>query len=115
MDEKKISEEDFMNVLKYGRQWHSKKIKEELDKHLAGNYNIFNHDFQFDFDDKYYYIYDNECYLFVFDDKIDIRSDRQNVFSSDKTITYQINEAKDILSAYEHFKSLTMEGEDEDD
>jgi hypothetical protein len=63
MDEKKISEEDFMNVLKYGRLWHSKKIKEELDKILLTNSTIFNHEFQFDFDDKYFYIYDNECYL----------------------------------------------------
>ena len=113
MDEKKISEEEFMNVLKYGSKWHSKKIKEELDKILLNNSSIFDHEFRFDFDDKYYYIYDNECYLFVFDDKIDIRSDRQNVFSSDKTITYKINEAKDILLAYEHFKSLTIEDEDD--
>ena len=115
MDEKKISEEDFMNVLKYGRQWHFQKIKDELDKILLMNYNIFHHDFQFDLNDKYYYIYDNECTLFVFDDRIDIRSDKDNVFSTDKTFTYAINEAKDILSAYEHFKSLTMEGEDEED
>jgi hypothetical protein len=115
MDEKKISEEDFLDVLKYGHKWHSKKIRDELDKHLVINYNVFNHDFQYDSDDKYYYIYDNECYLFVFDDRIDIRSDRDNVFSTDKTFTYQINEEKDVLSAYDHFKSLTMEGEDEDD
>ena len=111
MDEKKISEEDFMNVLKYGRQWHSKKIKEELEKILLLNSSIFNHDFSFDLDDKYFYIYDNECYLFIFDDKIDLRSDRDNVYSTDKTFTYEINEAKDVLSAYEHFKSLTMEDE----
>jgi hypothetical protein len=115
MDEKKISEEDFMNVLKYGRQWHSKKIKEELQKSILLNLNSLNHDFRYDSDDKIYYIYDNECYLFIFDDRIDIRSDRVNVFSYDKTFTYQINEEKDVLSAYDHFKSLTMEGEDEDE
>jgi len=113
MDEKKISEEDFMDVLKYGSKWHSRRIKEELDEILLNNSSNFDHEFRLDFDEKYYYIYDNECFLFVFDEKIDIRSDRQNVFSSDKTITYKIDEAKDILSAYKHFKSLTMEDEED--
>lgn len=111
MDKKIINEEDFMDVLKYGHQWHSKKIKEELEKILISNSGIFNHDFSFDVNDKYFYIYDNECYLFIFEDRIDLRSDRDNVFSTDKTITYKITEAKDVLSAYEHFKSLLMEDE----
>jgi len=110
-----IKKEDLFNVIKYGHAWHAEKIKEELGKLIVMSSNQFNHDFRYDSEDKYYFVYDNECTLFIFDGKIDLRSDRDNVFSTDKTFTHEIKNAKDILTAYEHFKSLLMEGEDEDD
>lgn len=109
MDKDSIKKEDLFDVIKHGHVWHSKKIKEELDKLLVMNPNGSKHDLRYDSEDKYYYMYENECYLLVFDGKIEVRSDRDNVFSSDKTFTHQIKEAKDILIAYEHFNSLTME------
>jgi hypothetical protein len=113
MNEKKISEEDFMGVLKSGHQWHSKKIKDEIEQLLIINSFVFNHHLSFNIQEKHDYVYDNECYLIIFDGKIELRSDRENVFSEGKTITYKINDAEDISSAYEHFKSLTMEDEQE--
>ncbi len=41
MDKKEISEEDFMDVLKSGHQWHSNKIKDEIEQLLI--LNEFNH------------------------------------------------------------------------
>ena len=115
MDERNISNEDLLDMIKHGYIWHAQKIKDELGKILVMNSNRFNYNFQYDNDDKYHYIYDNECYLFVFDGRIEVRSDRDNVFSSDKIFTHEIRSAKDILTAYEQFNSITMEGEDEDD
>jgi uncharacterized protein (UPF0218 family) len=51
--------------------------------------------------------------LFVFDEKIELRSDRENVFSANKKITHQIQKAEDIHMAYRHFWSLTAEDEEE--
>lgn len=90
-----------------------KKIKEELEKLLVMNPVNNYHSFSFDTEDKYHFIYDNECYLFVFDGRIEVRCDRENVFSSDKTFTYKIEEIKDISNAYEHFNSVTMESDED--
>ena len=113
MDEKKINEEDFIGVLKSGHQWHSDKIKDEIEQLLILNSFVFNHKLSFNIQEKQYYVYDDGCYLFIFDGKIDLRSDRENVFSEGKTITYKINYTDDVSSAYKHFKSLTMEDEQE--
>lgn len=112
MDKINISKEDLFNTIKHGHNWHSEKIKEELDKLRLMNASALNHQLRYDSEDKYYYIYDNECYLFVFDGKIEVRCDRENVSSEGKTFTYQISEANDILSAYEHFNSVTMEDDE---
>jgi hypothetical protein len=112
-DKKNISKDDLFDVIKYGYIWHAKKIKEELDNFLKKKSHIFNHGFRYDREDKYYYIYDNDCYLFVFDEKIEVRSDRENVFSANKTATHRIKEVEDIQRAYEHFCSMTMEDDEE--
>ena len=109
MNKKEISEEDFMEVLKSGHQWHSSKIKDEIEQLLI--LNEFNHRLIFDTREKRYYVYDNECYLTIRDAKIELRSDRENVSSEGKTISCKINGADDILSAYEYFKALANEDE----
>jgi len=110
-----IKKEDLFNVIKHGHAWYEAKIEEEIKKvinkfpyDLTGH-----HDLRWDKDDEYHYIYDNECYLFIFKGEIELRSDRENVFSSNKTIKYSIKNEKDIEEAYRHFLSLTMEEEDE--
>ncbi len=94
-----ISKDDLFDVIRHGYIWHSVKIKDHLSQVLASSANQFNHDFRYDSEDNYYYIYDNECYIFVFDGKIEVRCDRDNTFSANKSFTYQINDAKDIIAA----------------
>lgn len=112
MEKDNISKEDLFNVIKHGHAWHAEKIKEELGKLMIKSSNYFNHDFRYDTDDKFYYIYDNECYLFILDGAIELRSDRDNVFSTNKTFTHDVRNADDIVRAYEHFKSLLIEDEE---
>jgi hypothetical protein len=107
MSDGEIKKEDFFNAIKYGHLWQSEKIKEELEKIMDGN-----HHFRWDSDDKYHYIYDNECYLFIFDKNIEVRCDRDNVFSSHQNFEFEINTDNDIAEAYEKFKSITMEDEE---
>jgi len=113
MEHDNIGNDEKSSVIKHGHKWSAENIKEELDQHLLINSNVLNHEFRYDRDDKYFYIYDNECFLFVFDEKIELRCDRDNVFSENITFTYKIKEAKDIIVAYDKFKSTTMEGEEE--
>ena len=45
---------------------------------------------------------------------IEVRCDRENVFSSNVSIEYPINNIDDIKTAYERFKSMIMEAEEEE-
>lgn len=112
MEKKDLSKKDLFDVLKHGCVWHSEKIKAEVEKLVVMNSRAFEHELRYDHGDKFYFIYDNECYLFIFDGKIEARSDRDNTYSGNKTVTYPINEAQDILAAYERFKSMTMEDDE---
>lgn len=110
----KITQEDFVKVLKNGSLWKQKNIRDHLEKYINGEANYWtSHAFQWDSMDKLYYIYDNECYLFIEDDKITVRCDRDNVSSSDMTYKYPIKKTKDIEQAYDLFKSMTMEDEND--
>jgi hypothetical protein len=109
--ENKISKKDLFNVIKHGHNWHAAKVKEQLEKLLTMNSRAFHHDFRYDVDDKYHYIYDNECYLFVFDGKVEVRCDRDDGPSANRTFTYQISDAKDIKIAYDKFISVITESE----
>lgn len=110
-----IKKEDLFNVIKHGHAWYAKRIEDEIKKivstypsSLSGH-----HDLKWDKDDEFHYIYDNDCYLFIFTGKIELRSDRENVYSSNLPIRYPINNEKDVEEAYRHFLTLTMESEDE--
>ena len=104
MSEENISKEDFITIIKYGHLWQVKKIKQEIEKIMPDDYFL-----RWDKEDKYYYVCDNECYLFIFDKKIELRSYRVNVDSSDKNIDFEINSKEDIKLAYEKFKSMIIE------
>lgn len=115
MSDEIIKKEDLLNVIKDGPAFINKKIKEGLEKTIAKTPPSVaaNHSMRWDDDDKYFYIYDNECYLFVFDGKIQLRCDRENVFSTDQFIEFPIKTYADIDVAYERFVSMTMEDEEE--
>ena len=108
-----ITQEQFVDILKTGTLWLQDTIRDQLEEYIAENSFCYsNHDFQWDSDDKLYYIYDNECYLFVYDNKIVVRCDRDNVSSSGMSHTININKARNIEQAYEEFKMMTMEDEE---
>lgn len=113
MSDEIVKNTDLFNVVKQGYAFYNDKIKEELEKIIAKGGFADSHYFRWDNDDKYYFIYDNECNLFIIDGKIEVRCDRDNVFSSFKSIEYNIKSNADIELAYEHFKSMTMEDEEE--
>jgi hypothetical protein len=116
MSDDLIKKEDLFNIIKHGNSWLNGRIKEELKKIIAEKHSALylSHSFRWDSDDEYYYIYDNECYLFIFEGKIELRCDRENVFSSHQTIEYTIKNISDIEIAYERFKSMTMEADEDD-
>lgn len=105
---------DMFDAIKRGHLWGAENIKDELEKLTAKKSLAFsNHDMRWDVEDKYHYIYDNECNLFIFDKQIQLRCDRENVFSSHQTVNYEIKSVEDIKEAYDRFCSMTMEDEDE--
>jgi len=105
---------DLFNAIKYGHLWDVENIKTNLENVISNHHSMGskNHSFRWDRDEKFHYVYDNECYLFISEKKIELRCDKENVFSSHQTIEYQINTVADIETAYERFRSMTMEGED---
>jgi hypothetical protein len=115
MSDEIIKKEDLFKVIKDGPAFINEKIKEELEKiidkapHSIGG----KHHMRWDSDDKYHYIYDNECYLFIIDGKIELRCDRENVWSSNKHYELPAKTYSDIELAYENFQSMTMEDEEE--
>ena len=109
-----IRKEDLFDVIKHGTAWYGSKIKELLGGIIANSAHSTNAEIRLDSDDKYYYLYDNECYLFIFDGKIQIRCDRDSVFSAGATVDYPIQGIQDIEAAFRHFASMAMEVEDDD-
>ena len=106
---------DLFNAIKRGHLWDVENIKIKLEDVISNHHSIFskNHSLRWDKDEKSNFIYDNDCYLVISEKKIELRCDRDNVFSSHMTIEYEINTVADIESAYERFRSMTMEDEDE--
>lgn len=109
----KITQEVFYKTLKNGTYFPADRIRELVEQAIeASSSRWTNHYFQRDHDEKYWYIYDNECYLFVFDDKIIVRCDRDSGHSAGQCMTVQIKNRQDIQTCYETFRSMTMEDEE---
>ena len=106
-----LSKKDLFEAIKHGHAWHVERIKKELEEIIASSSK---NELQLDWDDdeKFYYLYDAECYLFVEDGLISTRSDKDNVPSTDITVEFPINNLDDIRTAYQRFIALTLEGED---
>lgn len=115
MEEDKISNKNLLNVVKHGHAWSAEKVKEVLETTIENNSSLtLHHYLRYDLDNKYYYIYDRDCYnkdcyLFIFNGVIKIRCDRDIGSSSDKTYTRQIKKEDDVASAYQLFLSLIAE------
>ena len=115
MSDEIIKKEDLFNVIKHGTAWFTDRVKEKIEDIISKNSSTTssNHFFRWENDNKYNYIYDNDCYLFVFDGKIELRCDRENVYSSDMLLKFPVKTDADIELAYERFKSMTMEDDEE--
>lgn len=105
-----LTNQELLDALKYGHHWHMTRIKNELEAIIASTSNDY-HVLKWQKDENLYYLYDSECYLFFENGLISIRSDKDNVASTDKTVNYPINSMNDIRIAYEGFIALTLEGE----
>lgn len=105
---------DFFDAMKHGHLWHIKKITGHLHDMLTKPESPYqwDHEIRQDRNEDLLFILDNNCYLFIYDDLIELRSDRENVPSSHQTIKYQIKSANDIVAAYKHFVDLTREDEE---
>ena len=113
MEDDKISNKDLLNIIKHGHAWHAEKIKEVLETTIQNCSNVFgNHIFNYDVDDKYHFIFDDDCTLFIFDGVIEIRCDREVGPSANKTYTQQIKKEEDIPLAYQLFLSVIAEDEE---
>lgn len=102
-----IGKDELLNAMKYGNVWYAKRIKNELETMKDSE-----HAFGWDSDDKFYFIYVNDCYLFIEDGLLTARSDRENVFSANVTAKFPINSVNDIRVAYEKFKAMVLEEEE---
>lgn len=107
-----LSKKDLFVAIEHGHAWHTERIKGELEKIIATNPNSY-HELRWDKNEKLYFLWDDDCNLFVEDGLISTRSDKDNVFSTDVTVKFPINSVDDIKAAYAKFNSMTMEGEDE--
>ena len=111
-----IKKEDLFNVIKHGHAWHTEKIEEEIKNIIATkHYSLTReHYFRWSNRENNNYIYDNDCWLSIFNGRIEIKCERENVFSSGTDRSIDINSSEDVVRAYEKFLSMTMEGEDEE-
>jgi hypothetical protein len=106
-----ITPEELFRLIKSGNPWNAKKIKDALEE-LIESYksNItMGHIFAFDTEDQFYYLHDNNCYLFVYDEEIETRSDRTDVLNEGLTAKFPITDMLNIKDAYNHFCGITLE------
>ena len=104
---------DLFDAIKRGHLWPAESIKIEIDKLIAKHFSVYGviHDVRIDDDGKTYFLYDNECYLFIFDKVIELRCDRDNFINQNQIIDCPINNGDDIKKAYENFVSMSTSGE----
>ena len=110
-----LKKEDLLNAIKHGHIWHRERIEDEIKKtiYLHHSNSTRDHSFVWSKGEKINYIYENECYLLIFDGRIEVRCERENVYSSGVERSISVKNKLDINTAYELFLSMTMEAEDE--
>ena len=111
-----IKKKDLFDVVMHGHAWYESKIEEEIKK-IISTYPLGitkEHYLRWSNSQNIHYIYDNDCYLEIFNKRIQVRGDRENVSSSGFLSNIEIDTREDIERAYEKFLSMTMEGEDDE-
>lgn len=102
-----LSKKDLFEAIKHGHAWHVERIKEELVKIIADS-SLSHLNFEWDDEDKFYFVCDNECYLFVEDGCIDVRCDRDDFVTPFKVFKHPINAVTDIPPAFAKFIALAV-------
>ena len=103
---------DLFDAIKRGNRWNAMSIEKIIVERCYSS--SINHEMLFDEKEKLHYLYNDECFLIVYNGMIEVRCDRENVFSSNVSIEYPINNIDDIKTAYERFKFMIMEAEEEE-
>jgi hypothetical protein len=106
--------EELFEIIKCGYIWSAEKIKFALENVIC-NSNLassMRHSIRFDSYNKTPFVYDNDCYLIIYDGKIELRSDRENTYSYDQHIEFDVSNERDVYEAYNRFVSMPYEGDD---
>ena len=104
-----IPPEELFRLIKTGNPWNAKKIKDALEEFTEQSKIFMGHIIEFDIEDQFYFIHDNNCYLVVCDEEIQTSSDRTDVRNEGRTAKFPIADVLDIRAAYSHFCGLTIE------
>ena len=77
-----IKKEDLFNVIKHGHAWHTEKIEEEIKNIIATKHHGLTreHYFRWSNSENHNYIYDNDCWLSIFNGRIEMKCERENIF-----------------------------------
>jgi len=93
--------------------WPADKISDAVLELLENPCTPYSHMLDFYGDGNYHYIYDSECYFFIFDGKIELRCDRDFGANAQESVVYKISGENDIVTAYNAFKTLLAEAEED--
>lgn len=108
-----IDKKNFFKSIDTGQYWHAQRIKDEIDEAIKPKYSHLLLSWRTS-DDGDSYFYDTDCFLIVANSKITVRCERENTMSSGKEFDFAVNSKEDIVSAFETFKCMTMEGDDDE-
>jgi hypothetical protein len=93
--------------------WPADKISDAVLELLENPCTPYSHMLDFYGDGNYHYIYDSECYFFIFDGKIELRCDRDFCANAQESVVYKISEENDVVTAYNAFTTLLAEAEED--
>lgn len=104
-----LTKQELLDVIQYGCVWHVKRIKDELEKVIAGSQLDYLEISWDDDDGGFFYVYDNECNLFVENGAIDLRCDRDSCPNPYKNINHPIKSLKDLEDCFNTFVDMVLE------
>lgn len=104
----------FINVLKHGHAFHDVDNIVKQYSQLLDNDTWFNAKIGVDAPGLWY-VYSNECYIFIYPGQVTVRCDREGTFSSGVEVSRTITSVKDCELTFQLFKSMTMEDSQEDE
>lgn len=108
-----LTEEQFMTVLETGTLWTKDNIEQVVKELHHTTSDVWQLQAHVSKEDGWY-MYCNECYLFIEDESITVRNDRESGMYANSSWTYKIDGMESIRAAFDDFKSCTVQEDDED-